>query len=204
MGLSDQSPTIQGATDNTEIGNVGDALKVTGTLTVTPSSDTLTTYSASASGFVPAAAATDVFRIQGSATKTIKITRIAFSITTTAGSGGLLSVGLIKRSANNTGGTSVTATNTPHDSNNAAATAVVNHYTANPSALGTSVGMIRCIRAEAYNTAITASDNVWTFGDRPGQTIVLRGTSQYLCLNFGGGTITGPIACANVEWTEES
>lgn len=161
------------------------------------------TYSASGIAFVVAAAATDVFVIRGSATKIIKITRIEFAVTTTAGSGGLISASWVKRSSANTGGTSSTAVNTPHDSNNPAATALVTLYTANPSALGTNVGTIRSIRAEAYNTSIAPTYTIWSFGDRPGQSIYLRGIGQYLALNFGGATITGNITCVNIEWTEE-
>jgi hypothetical protein len=160
------------------------------------------TYSASAVAFVPAAAATDVFVIKGSASKTIKITRVEFAVTTTAGSGGLISAQLIKRSTANTGGTSVTNTATPHDSNNAAATAVVTHYTANPATVGTAVGTLRAIRAEAYNTGIAPTYTIWDFGNRPGQAIYLRGVNEFVTLNFGGATITGPIACINIEWTE--
>lgn len=176
-------------------------LTTASTISVQQTDNTTATYSASAITFTLAAAATDVFVIQGSGTKTIKITRLEFAVTTTAGSGALISASWIKRSGANTGASTV-ATNTPHDSNNAAATATVTFYTANPSVLGASVGAIRAIRAEAYNTSTAPTYTIWTFGDRPGQAIYLRGTSQYLALNFGGATVTNGIACINIEWTE--
>lgn len=159
-------------------------------------------YSAGFSALVPAAAATDVFTIQGSATKIIRVTRIAVSITTTAGSGIALNTTLVKRSTIDSGGTSTTASLVAHDSTNTAGSAVVRGYTANPT-LGTSVGTIRSNRFQVATAGATENELVWDFGTRPAQAIVLRGTSDQLCINLGGGTITGPIAAFSVEWTEE-
>jgi hypothetical protein len=182
------------------------ALAVTGSLTTTPGISTVATYSASATNFVPAASATDVFTITGSATKTIKIIDFGFSSTTTAGSGIALGISFIKRSTANTGGTSVVATNVPYDSNNAAATAVVRHYTANPT-LGTSVGTVRTRRiivpAAGSNGSGTAGGSEEEFGSRPGQPIILRGVTQQFCINLNGTSITGPVSAAFVEWIEE-
>jgi hypothetical protein len=99
------------------------------------------TYATTAVAFAYAASGTDIFTITGSATKTIRILRI--SVTGTQTTGAMRDVLLIKRSAANTGGTSATPTIAPYDSNSSAATAVVRNYTANPSALGASVGTIR-------------------------------------------------------------
>lgn len=161
-----------------------------------------TSYSAAAVGIVVAAAATDVFTIIGSATKTIRVTRIVASMSTTAGSGIAENASLVKRSTADTGGTSTTPTVVPHDSNNAAGTAVVRSYTANPT-LGTAVGTIRVVRSAATTAGTTIQEIVWEFGTRPAQAIVLRGVDQQLCINLGGVTITGPVADFSVEWTEE-
>lgn len=160
------------------------------------------TYSAAAIGFVSAASATDVFTITGSATKTIRITHMEVDGSTTSGSGVSLNLQLIKRSAADTGGTFVTDTNVPHDSNSAAATAVVGHYTANPS-LGATVGPVRSERKAfaAIGTDTISSD--WDFGTRPSQSVVLRGVAQVLAVNFGATTITGPVIDISIEWTEE-
>jgi hypothetical protein len=159
-------------------------------------------YSAGFSSITLAAAATDVFTIIGSATKTIRITFIEISCTTTAVSGIAVPVSLIKRSTADTAGTSTTATVVPNDSTNAAGTAVVRSYTANPT-LGTTVGNMRTDRFQI--TAAGASENKieWSFGVRPAQAIVLRGVAEQLCLNFGGATITNPLASFAIEWTEE-
>jgi len=161
------------------------------------------TYSAAFIGLVPAATPTDVFTIIGSATKTIRITSIRVSVSTTAGSGILTNMNLVKRSTADTGGTSSTATIVPHDSNNAAGTAVVRGYTANPT-LGTAVGPIRAVRYAATNAAAANQEIFIEFGTRPSQTIVLRGITQQLCVNFGSTTVTGGISNFNIEWTEES
>ena len=184
----------------------GNSITVDGIVTVTPGDGTKATYAASASGIVPAAATTDVFTITGSATKTIRITAITISCTTTAGSGFSANLTMVRRSTANTGGTSTTITAGSHDTNNAAATAVVRSYTANPSALGTANGVIRAHRF-SISTAGGAGNigplNLWEFGSRPAQAIVLRGTSDMLAINLGGVTITSPILSASVEWTEE-
>ena len=160
------------------------------------------TYSASAVGLVPPAAATDVFTITGSAGKTIKILRVELSGTTTAGSGLSVNASLVKRSTANSGGTSVATAITPHDSANSAATATVLQYTANPT-LGTSVGSPRSKRYSMATAGSLVADAIWDFRTRPSQAVVLRGTGQVLAINLGGATITGPLIHCNIEWTEE-
>jgi hypothetical protein len=162
------------------------------------------TYSAtSAIGFASATTATDIFTITGSATKTIRIIRIAFSAQETTA--GVVNVLLIKRSAANTGGTFATATAVPHDSNDAAATATVLNYTANPSALGAAVGTIRAARIfiPTSGTDTSNSVNESDFGIGPEKAIVLRGTTQVLAVNLNATTVAGGTWTCYVEWTEE-
>lgn len=97
------------------------------------------TYSAATAAFASAATATDIFIVQGSATKTIRVIAVkVFATQTTAGAGNIF---LLKRSTANTGGTTVATTRVPLDSQYPAATATVQHYTANPT-VGTLVGNI--------------------------------------------------------------
>jgi len=164
-----------------------------------------TTYSATATGFTCAAAATDIFRLVGSATKTIRIIAIEVTATTTAGSGFSVNCTVIKRSTANTGGTEVASTLVPHDSTSAAATATVNHYTANPT-LGTTVGAVQSTRFTATNASAAGSPQgyaSWKFGGLNGQAIVLRGVAEQVSINFGGVTITGPIVSCSTSWTED-
>ncbi len=123
------------------------------------------TYSASVNGFTLAATPTDIFNIIGSATKTIRVTKIRLTGTTTSGSPISVSVMLTKRSTANTGGTRATAINVPHDSTSAAGTANVGNYTANPTALGTLVGNIRSHRATFNQSGLTGGDITWEFPD---------------------------------------
>jgi len=161
------------------------------------------TYHAAIQGLLLVTSATDFFTITGSATKTIRIIRIGISGTTNNAI--TTSINLIKRSTANTGGTSTTSTAVPNDSTNPAATAVVRAYTVNPTALGTSVGLMAALKSEfSLSTVATGSSKgVFEFGTRPGQAIVLRGVNESLVMNLNGATVTGPSADMWFEWTEE-
>lgn len=176
---------------------------LTNPIALTPVDGIKTTYSASANAITMAGSPTDMFVITGSATKTIRILKIRFTGSTTANGGVLSDVLLIKRSTDNTGGTSATLTRVPHDSNNAAATAVARSYTANPTTLGTAVGTVRAERFRYTNSGGITQIAEWDFGDRPGQGIVLHGTAQILAVNLNGVSVSNGIASCSFEWTEE-
>lgn len=159
------------------------------------------TYSATASNFVSAVTATDVFNIIGSATKTIRIHKIRVTGSTTSGSAIKLNIMGIKRSTANTGGTRVVATNAPHDSLNSAGTSNVGHYTANPSALGTSVGTVRASHVGITQSGLSGESVEWDFADS-GQPIILRGVTEQFCVNFNSTTVTGALISIIVEWSE--
>lgn len=163
---------------------------------------TKATYSAAIISSTLPALATDFFTITGSATKTIRVltTSVAF-----VGGGVVVSTQLVKRSTANTGGTSSTLAAVPHDSNNAAGTATVRSYTINPTVLGTLVGAIRADKTSSplVSSTTTPEGIEYYFGNRPGQTIVLRGTSQVLAWNFNGVTLSGGTFVGYIEWTEE-
>lgn len=162
------------------------------------------TYSIAVNGLTLATSPTDIFTLQGSASKTIRVLKIELNVSTTNGGAVYFDPALLRRSAANTGGTTVTDTATLFDTNNNAATATAVHYTANPTALGTSVGTgFRATREAAANGSGIVGDVNWEFGLLPGQAIVLRGTSQYIAINLGGTTIQGAVASFSVTWTEE-
>ena len=158
------------------------------------------TYSASAI-FAAAASATDVFTITGSASTTVRITRISFSGTQTTGA--MRDVLVIKRSAANTGGTSATPNKVPHDSTFPASTATVRNYTANPSGLGAAVGTIRSQKVLVSAATAVAGEFIMDWGPRNSQAPVLRGTSEVLSINLNGVTSTGNSLSTSIEWTEE-
>lgn len=171
----------------------------------------LKTYAASAI-FTPPATPTDMVKITGSATKTIKI--VSFRITTTNTAAGSQQFFLIRRSADNTAGTFINTTTVPLDSTNPAATAIIGHYTANPTALGAVVGTINTTRV-ASPVAIPvsfagikeeASVELLPFLGNANldQRVVLYGTAQLLVLNFGGvALVAGQTHAYTVVWTEE-
>ncbi len=161
---------------------------------------TRASYSAIVQGLAPAATATDIFNIKGSGTKTVKITQL--SISGTAATAISPSVQLIVRSTANSGGTSSTPTIVKHDSNNAAATAVVTAYTANPT-LGTTVGAIRSRKVAFPLTGTIGTDGGWDFGVRPSQPIVLRGTAESVSVNLSSATVVTGSIDIWVEFTEE-
>lgn len=164
------------------------------------------TYMAATATFTPAASPTDVFNITGSSTKTVKVLRIIVCGTqTTTGNVGTISV--IKRSTANSGGTAVSATAVPTDSNFGAATASVRHYTANPT-VGTAVGTVWNPRTFIPSPAAAQSNPIATdmnFQDLlNGTGLVLNGTAESLSVNMGAAL---PSGAANFQvtciWTEE-
>lgn len=207
--------TANQSVNSTQINGVallaGNGITGTGSQRVTIASDNspvpvtfsaaAATYSASIVGLSPAALATDIFTITGSATKTVRISRILVNgVQTTAGQ---VSVMAVKRSTANTVGTSTAPTRVPYDSTSAAATATVLAYTANPT-LGTTVGTITSSRLFVPGTA-SASDaqglQVLT-GDVGQQFITLRGIAEVVAVNLNGVTVTGAALNITVEWTE--
>ncbi len=174
------------------------ALNATG-LIVRPLPFEPTTYSTSSGSFVVAATPTDVFTLIGSASKTIRINKIKVTGSTTSGSPVKITIQLIKRSTADTGGTSAILTSVPHDSTNAAATAVARSYTANPT-LGTAVGTARA-QATSFQAAGLTEVIEWNF-EQGGQHLVLRGVTESIAINFNGTTVTGSIIAISIEWQE--
>ncbi len=137
-----------------------------------------------------AAAPTDLFQINGSATKTIRIHEIQVSCN---GSG---TWQIVRRSNGNTGGTVTFGVAVPHDANSAAATAAVAFYTGNPALLGTLVGAIETDEVFAN----TSGRLVYTYGVTD-QALVLRGTSQCICLTALSGFTSSTMAL-KIKWSE--
>lgn len=151
---------------------------------------------------VGTSATTNLFTITGSATKTVRVTRLAVSgtIATTAEEWDLL---IVKQSAADTGGSSTPATVVPYDSGNAAGTATVNGYTVAPTA-GAAVGALYANKLTLPISPAAATAITVTFGDRPAQAVVLRGIAQVLAVTANGVT-PGHASSMDfyVEWTEE-
>jgi hypothetical protein len=165
------------------------------------SEGTKATYSSASFGVTLAATATDFWELIGSASKTIRVLRITLTGTATAGASP--DILLIMRSAVDTGGTATQPTIVPNDSNNAAATAVINLYSANPT-LGATVGTVR---ARKLNLGAPGAAGIieWKFSGNNDQALVLRGVAQVLCLNFSGVAVpAGTSIDIEAEWVEDN
>jgi hypothetical protein len=163
------------------------------------------TYAAGIQGLAVAASATDIFTVTGSATKTIRIIRMRISGIKT-GAGAAIDIMLLKRSTADTLGTSTAPNAIPYDSADAAATAVITAYTANPT-VGTLVNTGGVVLVDSLFVPLaTASGGQlnWEFGNRPARALVLRGVAQQLCLNLNGVTVAGGAFDIAVEWTEDN
>jgi hypothetical protein len=149
---------------------------------------------------------TDMVVFTGSATKTVKIRKIRlFMGQTTAGNEKFY---LVKRSTANTGGTATTVTTAALDSTNAAPTAVLKYYTANPSPLGTVVANLSEPTIQTpIGTGGSALYPPWfnLYEWEPGtQPITLRGTGESVALNWGGAALNAGLKVQlEVIWTEE-
>lgn len=161
-------------------------------------------YAATAVAVVPAATATDIACITGSATRVIRLQAVRVVGTGTAIT---IPVILSKHASANTGGTATTGTAIPvpyaMDSNYPAATATTVAYTANPTIPDTSPGLIDAqFLPLAATTTSTAGNITFSYLDRLFMAApILRGTAQQICVNLNG---TSPTASLTVSfrWTE--
>lgn len=158
-----------------------------------------------AANFTPVATPTDVILIQGSASKTVRIKRIALGGVATAN--GNMPVTLVRRSASPTGGTLVALAAGVHDTTDAAATCVVSKFTANATSVGTAVATIGQSRIFYITTATGGppAPTVWEFATRQDKAFILRGTTDYLAINLGGGALTaGASLDVEIELEEDA
>ena len=167
-------------------------------------------YCAQSDLFSPAASATDFACMAGSGTKTIKILQIKLALYNGA-TGANNIVHLIRRSTDNSGGTSTSPTTVKCDTSSSSSTCTIRHYTANPS-LGTTVGTIATKLVSSLYGSTYANQPIGpefetimydaTTGLRP--PIVLRGTSEVLTLNAAGVSLSASTgARVTWVWTEE-
>jgi hypothetical protein len=120
----------------------------------------------------------------------------------------------VKRSTPTLAGTFVAATLVPVDSNDAAATAVVGHYTANPTAPTVQSSGVVWTKQVAVAAAIPGTWNgitkdvvaemlAWNLSMCI-YPIVLRGVQQELVINLNGATLlTGQTHAYCITWIEE-
>lgn len=157
------------------------------------------TYRATTSGVVVTANGV-LLQIKGSATKTVRINRIFCTGILTTAAMVLIQVQRTTAAASSVSN-AATVTLSPLDSTNAAATAAVLSYTA--ATLGTGNKLFASARA-LYAPATALSTGVeFTFGNRNGQALVLRGVSEWAHVTVATSSYTGALFDIDVEVTEE-
>ncbi len=162
------------------------------------------TFRYTAVDLTPVATATDVLVLTGSATKVIRVTRAGILGTATAAT--IYDLYLTKRTTANTGGTFTAATPTPSDTADPAPTAVLNLYTANPSALGAGiiVEASKIYLPAGATPAGAGTERQFMFGNRGDKAPILRGVNQSIAFNFAGAAVpAGASLYLIIEWTED-
>lgn len=161
-----------------------------------------------AGNYTPVAAPTDTLMIQGSATTTLRVKRIALW-GATASAVGTVAASLIRRSTKfTTQGTAAFTAITPGkmDTGDAAATGVVSTIgTANFTSVGTPAGNIGAGRL-FWPIATTTPPYLiqWDFATRQDKALILRGVTDFVFLNLAGGTIpTGGTIDFDIEIEED-
>lgn len=170
------------------------------------------TYNAVSIGLVPAASATDIFCIAGSATKTIRIAGL--TIYGVAGTLTSVPAVILRRASVDTGGTAATTianpanTGSDADNPNPTPTATLIAYTANPTINDASPTYVRAayITTPTVAAGTSSANTVFTFGanlPQFTQQLTLRGITEQVCLNLQGTTITSGLLNITITWTEE-
>lgn len=157
-------------------------------------------------GIAPAASATDVACITGSASRVTRVQGVRVS--GTAGTLVTLPILLNKHTVANTGGTAATTTALPVpvklDSASAAATATTTAYTANPT-IDSTAAQIDAIVTSLNTTSalVNGTQAFFDFKARPfAMAPVLRGVAQQVCVNLGGISVSSGLLAISFYWTE--
>lgn len=167
----------------------------------------LATYSISGTGYPAYATPTDLLIIRGSASKIVRVINMRMLVHTTAAA--LHFFQYLKRSTANTGGTSTSPAGIPWDSGDAAATAVLNLYTAAPTT-GTSLGALSSqyltstVPTSVPGLAQTAGVSTTIFQVTNFiKPVTLRGVAESFCINYAGAALPAGFAAQwDVTWTE--
>lgn len=166
---------------------------------------TKVSYSVGSGVTLAGATIQDACYLAGSATKTIRVNRVAVSSSATTAS--QFSWMVVKRSSANSGcGASTTPPPVPHDSADAAASAVFTSCSNSAAETpGASVGSVRTATVPVIGgTNEAAALTEWRFGTENAKSIVLRGVAQNLSVTGNGNAVqAGQVMSCDFEWTEE-
>lgn len=160
------------------------------------------TFSAGATFTFPQTGAGDAACLVGSATKTVRVTKIRVSGTDATAQSAVMNT--VKRTVANTGGTSTQPSIGSFDSGNSAGTAVMNAYTAVPTpGAGVTIGS-DVINLLATTTATSIVERAFNPQNQLNQQLTLRGVAQSLCVNFPNALTTAAASLSvTFEWTEQ-
>lgn len=170
------------------------------------------TYNAVSIGLVPAASATDIFCITGSATKLIKVAGL--TIYGTAGTLITVPAVVLRRATVDSAGTAASTIANPAntiskaDTLNGTASATLIAYTANPTINDASPTYVRSANITLPTTAAgtTPTNTVFTFGanlPQFTQQLTLRGIADQVCLNLQATSVSSGVLNITATWTEE-
>lgn len=173
------------------------------------------TYSAAFFGLVPAASATDLVCLSGSATKTVRL--VDLKLSGTAGTLVTLPVNVLRRIALDSGGTAASTTANPANTIasrdtgqglNTAASAVPISYTANPTINDSSPVYVDSALFTLNTTAAATNPIATDFNFaalNSGNVLppTVRGAAQQICVNLGGVSISSGVVNGVITWTEE-
>jgi len=166
-------------------------------------------YSASSVGLVPAASATDIFCISPGTTRNISIKRI--EIAGTAGTAITTPFLIYRRASLDTGGTAATSLALPVAgrlfAGDPASSATLTAYTANPTINDASPVLLDIITPSLGVT--TTANNGLTNGDY-GESqswfihglVLQKGTTQQICVNLNGVSVSSGVLQISMFWTE--
>lgn len=167
------------------------------------------TYSAGTLTKTATAAGTGpFFSLCGSATRTIRVQRIAISgtVATAAVWGDVI---VKTTSTATTGGTATALTRAPYDSTSPAVTATANFYTVLATTPGTLRSVVLNVTQLFPVTAISATLQpspapiIYQWRDQDAEAPTLRGVAECLTANFGTTTTNAPTLSVSVAWTEK-
>lgn len=168
------------------------------------------TYTASAVGLVPPASATDVFCINSNSTKNIAIRRI--TVAGTAGTAITTPFLVYRRASQDTGGTASTSlaapVAVPHNTTDPASTTTLIGYTANPTIVDSSPALLETMLVDLPVTTAAGGNTevVRTYGTATDMFSkgldIPKNTTQQICLNLNGVSVSSGVLQINMEWTE--
>jgi len=167
------------------------------------------TYTASSVGLVPASSATDIWCISPGASRNISIRSI--KITGTAGTAVTTPFLVYRRVSLDTGGTPATSLALPVAAKlnpaDGTSTATLVAYTANPTVVDSSPVLMDVIQPTlAVTTTANAQPPVTAYGETIGWfthgLILQKNTTQQVCVNLNGVTVSSGVLNITAQWVE--